>query len=116
MLELGQKAITQHFTFLCKVPNCSKSSLQKSLDVRNGSGLVEFAEDYFAGVHKLSSEVVCAQLTLVGEAMRAGCQSLIPAEAVPCPAPALDKVEKWLGATSPRRKSVLPKRSKSSRR
>ncbi|MEX3937225.1 hypothetical protein AB4Y32_36745 [Paraburkholderia phymatum] len=94
MLELGQKAITWHFAFLQQATELSQKLFARSLEVKSGPGLFELAQDYLAGVHKLASEVVCAQVTLTGEAMRAGCQSLIPQEAVPCPAAASDKVEK----------------------
>jgi hypothetical protein len=94
MLELWQKAITQHFSLLQQGTELSQKLFATSLEVDNGSALVEVAQGYFANVHKLASEAVCAQLTLAGDVMRAGCQSLIPTEAVTCPAPASDKIEK----------------------
>ncbi|MPW23474.1 hypothetical protein GCT13_43755 [Paraburkholderia sp. CNPSo 3157] len=96
MLELGQRAITRHFAFLQQATELSQKLFARSLEVKNGSDLVRFTQDYLAGVHKLASEVVCAQVTLTGEVMRAGCQSFVRPETVPAPAPApaLDKVEK----------------------
>jgi hypothetical protein len=94
MLELGQRAISRHFAFLQQGTELSQKLFAKSLEIKNGPGLVELSQDYFAGLHNLVSEVVSAQVTLAGEVMRAGCQSLIPPEAVRCPAAASEEVEK----------------------
>ena len=94
MLELGQRAVTQHFAFLKQAAELSQKFFVKSLEVKTGSGLVDVSLDYLTGVHKLATEVVYAQVTFAGEVARAGYQSPVELQAEPYQAQASDKAEK----------------------
>jgi hypothetical protein len=83
MLELGQKAIIQHFDYLRQGSELSQKFFAKSLEVDTSSGLVGFALDYCEEVHRLASELVRGQVTLAGEVARVARQSLVQPEAVP---------------------------------
>src|SRR6516225_4154603 len=93
MLQLWQKAITQHFDFLWRGTELSQKFLAKSLEVKTSTGIAGFALDYCVGLHKLATEVACGHVTLVVEMTRVVHQSPVQPEAVPAPAPA-DTVEK----------------------
>lgn len=92
MIELGQKALTQHLNFVRQGAELSQKFFAKSLKVKSGEGWVGFALDYFASVHNLASEMVGVQVTLAGEVTRVARQSLIQPEALPAPAAITEKV------------------------
>jgi hypothetical protein len=94
MLQLWQKAITQHFDFLWRGTELSQKFLAKALEVKTSKGFAGIALDYCGGLHKLAAEVACDHVTLAGEMTRVVHQSLVQPEAVQAPASAADTVEK----------------------